>query len=113
MTFLRAHHLVSSVPKDPSVGVATVQSPVSLGQAELMGAMMQRLAPHYAADQIQMLADGLSESRTLITGDLQRANRLRLALWNSLYLPIQSRARPLDEIVDSANRAVEAVLNGP
>src|SRR4051812_50046985 len=37
-TFLRAAPLVSSVPKDPSVGVATVQSPVSFGQAPLAGA---------------------------------------------------------------------------
>jgi ABC-type glycerol-3-phosphate transport system substrate-binding protein len=75
--------------------------------------VMKRLAPHYTPDQLQLLADSLADSRALVAGDQSRTKQLHVAVWNSLYLPIQRRTRPLDEIVDSANRAVQAVLSGP
>jgi hypothetical protein len=76
--------------------------------------VMLRLAPHYTPGQIQLLADSLADSRILVASDLPRTKQLHLAVWNSLFLPIQHRStRPLDDIVESANRAVQAVLNGP
>ena len=75
---------------------------------------IQRLAPHYTADQAQILADSLADSRALVTGDLQRSAQLRTALWTSLVVPIQAGGtRPLDEKIESANRAIQDILSRP
>ncbi len=80
----------------------------------LVADVAQRLAPHYTPEEIQLLTDSLADSRVLVTSDLTRTRQLHLALWNSLFLPIQrGTVRPLDDIVESANRAVQAVLSGP
>ena len=74
---------------------------------------MQRLAPHYSPNQIQLLADSLAVARVLVTRDQARTNQLHAALRDSLITPIAHRARPLDEILDSANHAVQAILDRP
>jgi hypothetical protein len=75
--------------------------------------VMQRLAPHYTPEQVHVLSDALADSRGLEIGDEVKASQVRLAIWRSLVLPVQSGMRALDDIVVSANRAVQDILDRP
>ena len=76
-------------------------------------AVMQRLAPHYTPEQIRLLSEGLADARVLVVREPQRTNQVLAALYNELVVPVQRRMRPLDQSIEAADKAVQAILDRP